>query len=104
MITLPSKLITFETVAFASFLLTLIMGFVYTFGTYRHDKDKKQAGFILLGTAGIIASLSVMPLIMDNIASQANTLMTATSLFDGFRSIITGKHVPVHMTSSPHLP
>jgi uncharacterized membrane protein HdeD (DUF308 family) len=87
MLTLPTKLLAAETLVLVVFLVLLIMGLVYTFGTYRHDKDKKQAGFIMLGTAGIIASVSVMPLIMDSIKDQADAVMGTASLLEGLRDL-----------------
>lgn len=73
------------------FLAMLVLGAVFTFGTYRHDKDKKQAGLIMLGSAGIIASLSVMPWILDHLAEHADHAMSATSLIEGLRDLIRTK-------------
>jgi uncharacterized membrane protein len=91
MFQLPKKLIAVETLVLAGFLAMLIMGLVFTFSKYRHDKDKKQTGLILLGAAGILVSLSVMPWIMDHIADQADHVMSATSLIEGLRELIKSK-------------
>lgn len=88
---LPGKLIATEGLVMIVFLALLVLGSVFTFGTYRHDKDKKQAGFIMLGSAGIIASLSVMPWILEHLAEQSDHVMSATSLIEGLRELIRTK-------------
>lgn len=91
MFQLPSKLLATETFVLIVFLVFLILGAVYTFGTYKYDKDKKQAGFIMLGSAGVIASLSVMPWILDHLVEQSDHVMSATSLIEGLRDLIRTK-------------
>lgn len=91
MFKLPAKLIATESIVMIVFLILLVLGAVYTFGTYRHEKDKKQAGFIMLGSAGVIASLSVMPWILDHLSEQSDHIMSATSLIEGLRDLIRTK-------------
>ena len=91
MFQLPKELIAVETLVLIAFVVLVVVGAMYTFGTYRHDKDKKQAGLIMLGSAGIVASLSVMPWIVDRLAEQADHVMSATSLIEGLRELIKAK-------------
>lgn len=91
MFKLPTNLLATEGIVMMIFLALLVLGSVYTFGTYRHDKDKKQAGFIMLASAGVIASLSVMPWILDHLAEHSDNAMSATSLIEGLRDLIRTK-------------
>lgn len=91
MLQIPSKLLATETIVMVIFLALLVMGCVYTFGTYRYDKDKKQAGLVMLGTAGVIASMSVMPWILDHLYEQSDHVMSATSLVEGLRDLLRTK-------------
>lgn len=91
MLQIPSKLLATETIIMVIFLALLVMGGVYTFGTYRYDKDKKQAGLVMLGTAGVIASMSVMPWILDHLHEQSDHVMSATSLIEGLRDLLRTK-------------
>lgn len=88
MFQLPTKLIALETFIVVIFLVCLVMGCVNTFGSYRHDKHKKQAGFLMLGSAGFIASFSVMVWILEHLKDQSDNVMSATSLIEGLRELI----------------
>lgn len=88
MFEIPKKLMATEGLVMVIFLVFLIWGCIYTFGSYKHDKDKKQAGIIMLGSAGIIASLSVMPLILNHLAEQSEHMMSTESLVEGLRDLL----------------